>query len=532
MKQIKLILSGVISLLFVFFIFSCKDEDALKDAPVVLFPTDALTVDLNTVSTPSIICVVNAAGGLKSVSMYIVRVDENGKEVEEELDRPVTSFYNPTTYSVNQPTSFSEDMVRFKLIAIDRAGQVTIAEQPIEVIPIVGLPEIYFSSDQDGLNKINTVTYVEDDPMSDIFVHVSSEEKLKYLVLSQTTGSGTSLINDTIRFSNDEKKAVANLKTWSNGETYVFDKGTTAIRAKVVAGDLLKGREATLGVTYKFAVSLTLNEDLSGYNGLPVGGTSSFSGTILSPNPLNRFIYRLMARDGSILQEDSPIRVGEDGAFRVDFEAGATLGAVHIEAENSAGKINSRVLDVHVGYKYYYLLASLANAKNTDFTSETGPVFSAELGGMFSFCGGKSQYKLMDAGFGIWNNNKNIKLSNLNIASKFDAGKGNCSPIGSSDDVWPDRNAYPLGKSVIAWADFDKAAITDFKSEPVVMETSEGTLLFKDMTTKPVPVGVAIYEASINGQYKKVLVAVDKLVKHDAKTPGNSTMMVKFKVEL
>lgn len=504
----------------------------MKDAPVVLFPTDVLRVDLNTISTPSIICVVNAAEGLKSVSMYIVRKDENGEEVEEELDRPVTSFYNPATYSVNQPTSFSEDMVRFKLVAIDRAGQTTVSQLPIEVIPIVGLPEIYFSSDKEGLRKITEVTYVEDDPMTDIFVQVSSEEKLKYIVLSQVTESGTSLINDTIRFSNGEKKGVANLKTWANGETYVFDKGTTAIRAKVVAGDLLKGREATLSVTYKFAVSLTLNEDPSVFNGLPSGGVSSFSGTVLSANPLNRFTYRLMARDGRILQDDTPIQINTDGTFHIDFNAVETLGNILVEAENSAGKINSRVLDVHVGYKYYYLLASLANAKNTDFSSETGPVFSAELGGMFSFCGGKSQSKLMDAGFGIWNNNKNIKLSNLSIASKFDAGKGNCSPVGSYDDVWPDRNTYPLGKSVIAWADFDKATITDFKSEPIVQETSEGTTLFKNMTTTPEPVSVAIYAANINGQYKKVLVAVDKIVKHDAKTPGNSTVMAKFKVEL
>lgn len=532
MKQFSRIVLCLLSLWMAGAFSACKDDEAPGEAPVVLYPSDVLKVDLNKAATPSIICVVNSAAGLQSVAFFIIRTDENGREIEEELDRPVTSFYNPHAYSVNQPTSFSKDMVRFKLVATDCAGRVTVSELPLEVIPIVGLPEVSFSTDAEGLQPVTAVTYVEDDPMPEIYVHVSSEENLSYLVLFQTTQAGTTQINDTIYFREGERTGVVNLKNRAGGETYVFDKGTTSVKAKVVAGELEKTREALLKVTYKFAVALTLDEDPEIYNGLRAGQTAGFSGTVASANPLNRFTYRMEARDGSILKDDTPIAIGSDGSFRESFEASVDLGAVVIEAENSAGKVNSRVLDVHVGYTYYYLYASLANAKNTDYSSGTGPVFSAELGGMFSFCEGKAKYMQMDVGFAIWNNNKNIKLNSLDVSSKFNAGDGNCSPVGTYADAWPGRNVYTVGLSSVAWADFDRATINDFRTEPIGVEGKEGTTLFKNMTTTPAPVSVAVYEAKIDGRPKRVLVAVDKVVNHVPKTPGNSTIMVKIKVEL
>ncbi len=512
--------------------FSCKDDEVLKSPPTVLYPSEELVINLNNAGIPSIICVVNSEEGLKTVEMFIVKKNAEDKLTEEQLDRPVTSFYNPTTYSVNQTTSFTEDMVAFKLVATDRSGQVTISQLPIKVIPVIGLPNAYFSSDKEGSNKMNSIVYVEDDPMPDVFVNVSSEEELNYLVLFQTTEYGTTRINDTIFFRNSEKSAVINLKTWESGESYIFEKGTTAIRAKVSAGELNKNRETFLVVDYKHAVSLTLNENSEFYNGIKNGQVYSFSGNISSANALNRFTYRMVKRDGSVSKDNTNISIGADGKFKVDFTAENNLGSIIIEAENSAGKVNSRTLEMHVGYKYYYLFASLAAAKNTDFSSGTGPIFSAELGNIFTFCAGKEQYQSMDVGFAIWNNNKNIRLTSLETKSKFDSGTGTCSPVGTYPDAWPGRNTYTIGKSAVKWNDFEKATIDDFKTEPIIIESTEGVTVFTNMTTVPIPMNVAVYEAIIKGQPKRVLITVDSVVKHEQKTPGNSTIMAKIKVEL
>ena len=375
---------------------------------------------------------------------------------------------------------------------------------------------------------MTAIDYIEDAPMPDIYAQVSSKEDIKYVVFYQSIGNVITQINDTIFVPSGQKTVALNLKTWDNGETYSFDKGTTSVKAKAVAGSINKTRETSLTVNYKHALELTWNQTESDYNGLPTNAPFVISGTITSAYSLQSFTYTLTKRDGSVLANKIPITVNADNTYSVSINADASMGSIQLDAVDNGGKTNSLSHNAYVGYKYYYLLSGPpANGSTT--TSLATPFFSAESGALYTFCGGQANAGIVDCAFAIWSSNKQIRINSLNAGDKLKIS-GSCSIYDSNSNmIWPTLNIYTIYESSVTWANFDKTTITEMMSSPDIAITTTGLNLYVNLTTTPIPDKVAAYHAIINGQSKKVLIAIDKL---DAGTGTNVTFWVKAKVEL
>ena len=248
-------------------------------------------------------------------------------------------------------------MIYFRLVAKDAAGNVVMSQLPLEVQGLYGLPEVYLSSDEAGTSNIESIRFIEDDPMPPLYAQLSSEENIKYVVVSETVKGITSIVNDTIFFDNEVQQATLNLTHWENGETYEFTKGATALRVKVAAGSMEKSREIVIPINFIQAITLVWTQTDNLYNGLPTNEDFEISGSITSANPLSSFTYTLISRDGTQLQAPAQITVNEDDTYSVMVNADPELATIILDAKDMAGKTASLTRNAHVGYKYHYLLA-------------------------------------------------------------------------------------------------------------------------------------------------------------------------------
>lgn len=451
MMKNRILTYGILAILFATVFSSCKEELPTGDAPVVIYPSTQLTVDLNDKDHPAIICVVNSELGLKSVSTYIITKDNE----EKQLDKTITSFYNPHSYSVNIKPLYNEDMLKFKIIAVDITGQKTLSELPVEVLPMYGLPDIVFS---DGVNHITVINYVEGDATPNVFVEASSEEELKFLVFYQEKGSISGIINDTIWFSGGEKQAVINLTT--HGDGYEFEKGLTGLKAKVAAGPRNKIKEASLKVNYKAAIQIFPHQTDDDFNGLPENATAIISGTIETATSVASLTYRLVARDGTDISAPVHIPV-TDNAFQTVFTALSDIASVVLLATSIDGKTDEYVFNVHVGYKYYRLLANAASRDNDSYLcTSDGKIYTA--------AGAKDIYRDIDVGFGTFSSNTRVSICRLDNTDKLSGTNG--------ANNWPsDKNVYYLATANangITTSNFDNLTIDVIKTVPAVTENA------------------------------------------------------------
>lgn len=527
MKKLAAISTILYSIILFLLILSCSEDQKPKSEPVVIYPTKSLYIDLNQAVQPSIICVVNSESGLKSIETFIVKKDADGNEVEEQLGRPVTTFYNPHSYSINETPLYTADMIYFRLVAKDAAGNVIMSQLPLEVQGLYGLPEVYLSSDEAGTGNIESIRFIEDDPMPPLYAQLSSEENIKYVVVSETVKGITSIVNDTIFFDNEVQQTTLNLTHWENGETYEFTKGATALRVKVAAGSMEKSREIVIPINFIQAITLVWTQTDNLYNGLPTNEDFEISGSITSANPLSSFTYTLISRDGTQLQAPAQITVNEDDTYSVMVNADPELATIILDAKDMAGKTASLTRNAHVGYKYHYLLAG-GPASGLSGDPDALPFFSAELGRVMSYCDAQDNYSKVDFGFSIWSSYKQIRINNLTQSDKF--MNSSCGTYDSSGALlWPAINVYEIKESTIAWADFEQASITDLQSDPGISVTQKGINLFVNLTTTPIPDKVATYEPLINGEKKKVIIAIDKI---EGGSRVTTTFWMKCKVEL
>lgn len=224
--------------------WSCDNEDKQTGpAPEILFMTESMSIDLNKTNNPSIVCVINSEVGLKQVQSWIVKEGD----LEVEIDNPVTDFFNRNSYSLAQTPVYTEDMIGFKVSAIDVNGQNSTLILPFEVIPLRDAPVVSFN---DGINEIN---YKEGDPMPVISVKVSSEENLRYIAFSEVVNRLERIVPingvDTLKFTNNEKEYILNLQD----DGFQFKVGTTAIKIATGAGsaDMVKVKIGTLKVNFQ-----------------------------------------------------------------------------------------------------------------------------------------------------------------------------------------------------------------------------------------------------------------------------------------
>lgn len=503
---------------------ACVEPKLSGNVPAVAYASESLNVDLNDLSQPAVICVVNSEIGLKSVSMYTIDSIEN----EVQLDKTITSFYNPHAYSVSVKPFYTNNMRKFKIVATDFAGQVTVSELPLSITPLTGLPNIAFS---DGISNISTINHIEGDPTPNIFVNVSSEEKLKYLLFYQIKGMVTEMINDTIWFYNAEKQATINLKTLGDG--YNFPKGLTALKAKIVAGNRNKSKETTLNVVFKAAVQIQLSQTDADFNGLIKNSSVPFSGTIDAATELQSFSYKLIARNGTVISDNQNIPISGN-TFSDTFIAYPNLGSVILTAKTVDGKTDERTVKVHVGYKMYHLLASLSGTTTANINTSPGCFFSAEKGMVYDYCGGKANSAFVDIGFGTWNSNKDIRMMRLDTATKFRT-LTTCSPNSYTDGAvqdWFVVNKYDVSTSNMAYADFEKSTVTDIENSTEGANLAAGVFIADNFATSPSGQTVGLYKANIGGVQKKVIIAFDKIESINASQPIFSTFWFYAKVQL
>lgn len=223
---------------------SCNDDEKhTGSAPEILFMTESMSIDLNKTNNPSIVCVINSEVGLNSVQSWIVKEGD----IEVEIDNPVTSFFNKNSYSLAQTPVYTEDMIGFKVSAIDANGQTSTLTLPFEVIPLRDAPIVSFN---EGINEIN---YREGDPMPSISIKISSEENLRYVAFSEVVNRLEKVVpingQDTLKFTNNEKEYVLNLQD----DDFQFKVGTTAIKIAAGAGssDMVKIKIGTLKVNFE-----------------------------------------------------------------------------------------------------------------------------------------------------------------------------------------------------------------------------------------------------------------------------------------
>lgn len=235
-------------LLCIVLMFGCKNDDidlSLISEPRVLFMVDNFVVDMNAAFVPEIISVVQAEGGLSSVTQYVQKTGG----VETPYESVITSFPNQNSYSISRLLSYTEDITGFRVEVIDKHGRKASATLPITVIPLRDAPQVVFT-----LNgaEATEVEYKEGSPMPIIKIKASSEEDLIDFAVSTVINRVESPLliegKDTIQFDPATKEYSIDLSV----DGYLFAPKTTALKVYVSAGDVQKPKikVGTLKVNY------------------------------------------------------------------------------------------------------------------------------------------------------------------------------------------------------------------------------------------------------------------------------------------
>lgn len=522
---------------------SCKDEIEALSAPVVKFGSDMLRVDLNTLEKPPVVCVVESETGLSKIESYIISESEEGIQTKTMIGNPVTQFpLNNKHHSLKLDVSFEEGMAAIQVIATDRAGQSSSESLPVEIKPLVPLPEVAFVNTQGILSDL---LYVEGDEAPAISISASSEETLQYFVIFEEKEGTTQRLCDTIHVSDLGVKSYE-FPLQLDGEPYIPTEGVTGLRVRVTAGEMNKSSEASMTLTIKPAITITINEDEPRFNGIPVGSAFTISGNIVAvKNNLVEQSYDLIARDKSPISQNNPLSIDGSGNFLLNIESDAVtadLGFVVMKAVSADGKSKEETMPVHVGYKYYYLEAGVALDAST--TSEAKIFFNSTDGVMYNYAEALQNSKYVDVGFALWSSNKNIRLNELSN-NKFNSQKAEIKDltpftnlIGEPDRAqrWEVVNDFPMGVIEIDADAFDAATITDFQGEFTPF-SSTAQQNIADLTKWPqasVVMNTMVYKKTIDGVSKNVLIIFDKPIAHPDGGKGSEStrFMFKAKVEL
>lgn len=258
-------------------------------------------------------------------------------------------------------------------------------------------------------------------------------------------------------------------------------------------------------------IKITTNQSDDDFNGLYKDAIVPFTGTIETPTEVSSLTYKLVARDGTIIQNEQNLTL-TDNEFTDTFNAHPTLGSIVLSASTPNGEVDEVTLNVHVGYKQYHILSSLAGYSNWNTSSQPGPIFSAEKGAIFDFCSAKDNSEFMDFAFSTWNGDKDIKMLRLDTGAKLRT-PGECSPNDWTDGAerdWPVVNLYDLSVcNTITYEGFAESTIVDI--EDAVLPNSNSRInIASDFATDPKNQDVGIYETNIEGEKKRVIITFDK----------------------
>lgn len=200
---------------------SCdKDDGVMGKSPEIEFLTDLLTIDLNMADNPSITSVVNSEIGLSSVSMYIIKTGN----VVEPFKNTINSFFNDKSYSIYEKPVYQEDMLGFKVVAVDKREQVTESVLFFDVKPMLNAPEINFEPEE--------LVIREGDPVPEFYIRVKALTELQSVIINKVVDRlETSLIEPVENF---EEPYTFNLHSLEYVDEITFGPGITSIKVQAV----------------------------------------------------------------------------------------------------------------------------------------------------------------------------------------------------------------------------------------------------------------------------------------------------------
>ena len=515
-----------------FAVTGCSGDNSAKSGtmPKVMFPFEKLDIDLNDADYPQIVCIITSEVGLRSVSTFLVK--EGGKE--EQLDQPVTSFYNPHHYSITKMPLYTEEMRGFGVIAEDFAGQTSFSFLPLKIIPMTPLPELYFT-DKTG-SVINLYTHTVGDPQPFININIESEEELNSLTLYEIKGTSVMQITESTTFLPGQTTAVLDLV--GTGNSYEFLDGLNAIKAKVSAGPRNRIREATLTVRFAKALDVIIDNQSHGFNALTANTTYPFSGKVAYSAPVASMTFQLLDRKNVPLDTPQILNFTPSGtnevSFSDQFSAMATLGYIKIDVISTAGHEITHYIDVHVGYRYLYLLTSMSgDGRNTNLSNTHGMLLSVTDGRMYNFCDAMAVWQKVDVGFSIWSSNTEARVQWLNAQKFQTVNSCNPYPEASYPQHWPGRNDYTVSATTsITFVGFMAATAADLAAETGGAHVDNGICMAQNFATIPSGQRVGFFQPMVNGVPKKTIVCFDKLESANVSEPFKSTFWIHVKTQL
>lgn len=233
MKKILSYFTAIV--LSVCFFGACSDDNNLKESSIqILFPVQILDIDMNTMSNPPVVSVVNSENPLRSVDLFVLKGD-----VVEKQGASTTKFFNPKSHSINEAILYTGDMTGVRVVAVDVAGTVVEKELMFNVKQMVGAPEIVFVPTEIVMDEGSQV------PPFVINVHAKSPLKsiMLYSIINNVQAEAEDPIVD---FDNQQEYAISS--DFLNLES-IFVPGVTGL--KVEAEDAYgKVRIMTLPITF------------------------------------------------------------------------------------------------------------------------------------------------------------------------------------------------------------------------------------------------------------------------------------------
>lgn len=228
-------------------LMACSDDnnniDSSAAAPIVKFPIEQLSIDLNLVDNLPVVAVVKSQAGLQQVNMKI-------QTTEGIVDyKTVSDFFNQKSYSISEALDYDATYQAFIIEAVDHLNRVTTGTLPFIITDVKERPVITFNPKEIVYDEMDNNPVI---PRTTF--HIDSEAGLKQveMFLISSAGQenkGTAFLNGELEFDFDE------MITYKEG-----DKGFK-VKAEDMYGNVTI---STLPVTYRTVPGpvLTLNDQV------------------------------------------------------------------------------------------------------------------------------------------------------------------------------------------------------------------------------------------------------------------------------
>jgi hypothetical protein len=309
----------------------------------------------------------------------------------------------------------------------------------------------------------------------------------------------------------------------------VLERVTAGVTAIVVEATDVTGKQTRtakgVSVNELFAppvVSLDVPDSF--FNGLVKNSQVAVTGNVSSDAGLTALAFTTVLKDGT----ETTVQETIADASRTNFPLSRTLtaavdlAAIRITATDANGKEISRFIDVHVGYRYYRILASM-DGSPSHADSEPGCFLSA-AGRVYGYCEAMENVDKIDVNFSSYTTNTAVCISTLVSDTKFR------HPTCGLDKWTGIRKLKIRTANTIKRSTFDRCTIDDILAQAAPTSDANRIELTTGNFETPTE-NVALYVTPIGGADKRVIVCYDRF---ELRTPNAaaSQFWVKVKVEI